>query len=211
MYAITNPKKIESRSFEIIDRCIRGYKLPLFHMEVTKRVVHATADLSYARGLVFYPGAVEEGINAIKKGKDIFVDSNMVKAGINRRMLSEFGGNVICLIDNKKIVQRSSEMNITRAILAVREYARSMKGGILAIGNAPTALFEICKLIRDGKSKPDLIIGVPVGFVGAAQAKRELRGLRVPYITNRGRKGGSSVAAAIVNALLILAKGDDGE
>ena len=130
----------------------------------------------------------------------------MVKAGINKKLLSTFGGKVICLINRKDVVRQASRLNITRSTLAMRKASKLMEGGIVAIGNAPTALFEVCDLVSIGKAKPDLIIGLPVGFVGAKEAKKKLRALKIPYITNRSRHGGSSAAAACVNALLKIAK-----
>lgn len=207
MSLITNPQKIEARSFEIIDRYLIDRKLPHLEKDVIKRVIHATADVNYAKELSFHAKAIEAGLEAIRKGKDIVVDSNMVKAGINENLASKFGGRVICLIADRQIILRSSRLKLTRAILAMRKSARSMGQGIVAIGNAPTALFELCDLVEKGKARPALIVGVPVGFVGAVESKKRLRTLKVPFITNGTRCGGSSVACAIINALLKLAEG----
>lgn len=205
MALMTNPKEIEDRSFKIVDRFLKDIKLPELEKDVVKRVLHATSDLRYAKELLFHPEAIKKGVLAIKSGKNVIVDANMVKAGINNTILSSFGGKVICFISNKDIIKKSSQLNITRAILAMRKAAKLMDGGIVAIGNAPTALFELCDLVEEGKTKPALIIGLPVGFVGAKEAKKKLVALGVPYITNQSRKGGSSVAVAIVNALLKIA------
>jgi precorrin-8X/cobalt-precorrin-8 methylmutase len=131
----------------------------------------------------------------------------MVKVGINANITSRFGVKVICLIDDKDIIRKFAQLNITRAVLAMRKSAKLMDGGIVAIGNSPTALFELCDLVEKGKVRPALIVGVPVGFVGAKEAKKRLLTLKTPYITNRSRYGGSSVAIACVNALLKIAKG----
>ena len=206
MAILNNPGKIEARSFEIIDRSLGDIKLPKFQKEVIKRVIHATTDLNYAKELLFHPQALKAGLKAIRAGKNIIVDVAMVKAGINKKILSNSGGKVICLINNKDIIRRSSQLKTTRAILTMRKSKRLMNGGIVAIGNAPTALFELCDLVEKGNAKPALIVGVPVGFVGAVESKKRLVTLKVPYITNQSRKGGSSVACAIVNALLKITK-----
>lgn len=206
MAILNNPGKIEAKSFEIIDRSLGDTKFPKFQKEIIKRVIHATTDLHYAKELFFHPQAVKAGLKAIRAGKNIIVDTNMVKAGINKKILSNYGVEVTCRINNKNIIRSSSQLKTTRAILAIRKSKSSMNGGIVAIGNAPTALFELCDLVKKGKAKPALIVGVPVGFVGAVESKKRLVTLKVPYITNQSRKGGSSVACAIVNALLKIAK-----
>ncbi len=206
MRIISGPKDIENKSFDIIGKYLNGSKIPLPERNVVRRVIHASADFHYAKDLILSKTAVKEGVKAIKKGKNIIVDASMVEAGINKKILSRFGGQVICCINDKDILDKSSKLNITRAALAMRKCSRMMNGAIIAIGNAPTALFELCLLIESKKAHPALLIGIPVGFVGAKEAKRELRKLNVAYITNRSRKGGSSVAAAIVNALLKIAQ-----
>lgn len=206
MSIITDPKEIAARSFEIIDSFLMDMKFPKFQEYVVKRVVHATADLNYAKELLFHAQAIAAGLEAIREGRDIVVDANMVKAGINKNIMSKFGGKVICLIDDQDIIRQSAQLNITRAILAMKKSARSMNGGVVAIGNAPTALFELCDLVKRRKARPALIVGFPLGFVGAKAAKKKLLTLNLPYITNRSRKGGSSAAAAVVNALLKIAQ-----
>ena len=209
MNPINKGKEIEARSFEIIGGLLkkRGTLLSGLKKPVITRVIHTTTDLGYARDLIFSAGAIESGVRAIKQGKNIVVDSSMVKAGINKNITARFKNKIICRIHDKDVIRNSGELNLTRAIVAMRKSQREIDGGIIAIGNAPTALFELCGLIKDAKSKPALVVGIPVGFVGAAESKRALRGLKIPYITNKSKKGGSTVAAAIVNALLILAKG----
>lgn len=206
MTIITNPKEIESKSFELIDKYLKNVKLPTLQKEVAKRVIHATADFSYAKQLIFHPQAIEAGLAAIRNGKNIVVDANMVKAGINKDIVSRFWAKVICLIDDKDIIQKCTQLKITRAILAMRKSAKLMDGGIVAVGNSPTGLFELCDLVEKGQAKPALIVGVPVGFVGAKEAKKRLLTLKTSYVTNLSRKGGSSVAIAIVNALLKIAE-----
>lgn len=211
MPIITDPQKIEATSFKIISKYLMNVRLPKHQIEIIKRVIHATADLNYAKELLFHPQAIKAGLKAIRRGKNIIVDTAMVKAGINKKPLSNFGGKVVCLINNEDIICQSSQLKITRTILTIRKSKRLMNGGIVAIGNAPTALFELCDLVKKGKAKPALIVGVPVGFVGAVESKKRLLTLKVPHITNQTRHGGSSVACAIVNALLKTAnKEDDG-
>ena len=207
MRITTDPQKIEAKSLKIVEGLLAGSKLPLSEREIAKRVVHATADVGYAKALFFSPGALSAGLKAVRAGKNVVVDVNMAKVGMKEKLLRSFGGEVICLLDDSDVVARASRLKVTRAMLAMRKAVSFIDGSIVAIGNAPTALFEISDLVKKGKAHPALIVGVPVGFVGALESKRGLRGLSVPYITNFDKKGGSSVACAIVNALLILAKG----
>lgn len=209
MKRLLDPEKIENKSFQIIDGFLASSKMPSRERDVVKRVIHATTDLDYAKKLLFHPKAIECGLNAIMAGKNIICDVSMVKAGINEKALSNFGGKVICFINDGNIIKQSAGLNIARAILAMRKAASMMDGAIVSIGNAPTALFELCSLVKAGKAKPALIIGIPVGFVGAADSKKELTRSGIPYITNSGTKGGSSVAAACVNALLKIAERGD--
>lgn len=202
MRIITDPKKIEKESFRIIDGYLPKPAFTRPQRDVIKRIVHASADFNYIKEVKFHPCAIEAGLAAIRKGKNIIIDANMGAAGINKNLVSKFGARVLCFIDDKDIIRQSAKLKITRSILAMRKAAKSMDGAIVAIGNAPTALFELCDLVKKGKVKPALIVGVPVGFVGAVESKKELRSLKVPYITNKSRKGGSSIAAACVNALL---------
>lgn len=209
----SNPRLIEEKSFEIISRllALTPLSLPYAQQEVLKRVIHATTDLDFIKDLSFHRRAIKAGVEAIRKGKNIICDVGMVKAGINKKTLSAFGGKVICLINDKDVIRESGKLRIARAILAIRKASSFMKGSIVVIGNAPTALFELCSLVKKGKVKPTLIVGAPVGFVGAVESKKGLRTLKVPYITNISTKGGSSVAAAITNALLKLAEKKGGK
>lgn len=208
MKPINEGRRIEGKSFQIIGGLLRkkGIHLSGPKKAVITRVIHTSVDLGYAGDLVFSPGAIEAGLMAIKQGKNIVVDSSMVKAGINKNITAGFKNNIICRIHDKDTIRRSGELNLTRAIVAMRKSQMEAEGGIIAIGNAPTALFELCDLVKNGKVEPALIIGVPVGFVGAVESKSILRSLKIPHITNKSRKGGSPVAAAIVNALLISAR-----
>lgn len=208
MKPINEGRRIEGKSFQIIGGLLRkkGIHLSGPKKAVITRVIHTSVDLGYAGDLVFSPGAIEAGLKAIKQGKNIVVDSSMVKAGINKNITASFKNKIICRIHDKDVIRKSGELNLTRAILTMRKSQRETEGGIIAIGNAPTALFELCDLIKEAKSQPALVVGMPVGFVGAAESKRMLCSLKIPYITNKSRKGGSTVAAAIINALLILAR-----
>jgi len=206
MERITDPQKIEDKSFEIIDVLLASSRLPRQEREVVKRVIHATTDLDYAGELSFHPRAIERALNAIRGGKNIICDVSMVEAGINKKALANFGGKAVCFINDEGVIRESFRLNIARAILAMRKASAFMDGAIVSIGNAPTALFELCDLVKSGKAKPGLIVGIPVGYVGAADSKKELIASGIPYITNSGTKGGSSVAAAITNALLKLAQ-----
>ncbi len=206
MAIINNPQKIEAKSFEIIDGLLKGLRFPGYQKDVVKRVIHTTTDLRYAKDLLFSEGAVMAAMKALASGAAIVVDSSMVKAGINKKISLEFKNKIICPINDKDVIRRSSRLKLTRAIVAVRKASGKMNGALVAIGNAPTALFELCDLVSKSAVRPALVVGVPVGFVGAKESKKKLRSLGIPYISNKSTRGGSTVAAAIVNALLILAK-----
>jgi precorrin-8X/cobalt-precorrin-8 methylmutase len=199
------PDEIEGESFRIIETLLDLSPFPESFRPVVKRVVHTTGDVDFAGTLVFHPEAVSAGIEAIKRGRNILTDVNMVKTGIDKKLLTSFGGKVICRVASPSVREKAREEGKTRASTAIRVSAPALTGGIVAIGNAPTALMETLKLVQEGKARPALIVGIPVGFVGAAESKSELEKQAIPYITNRGTKGGSAVAAAIVNALLRMA------
>lgn len=199
MQWITDPARIELESYKVIDTLLKNIDLPDRELSVVRRVLHATADPELAKGLVFHPQAIDAGLKAIGAKKNIITDVNMVRVGI-----SGYKGKIICLVDKEYVGLHASKSNITRCAQAMREGSSLMNEGVVVIGNAPTALFEVCRMVEDKKIEPALIIGVPVGFIGAADVKRRLSSLPIPYITNHGRRGGSSVAVAIVNALLTL-------
>ena len=205
MAIIHDPRKIEARSFEIIDGFLRGAGFPKPRKDIIRRVIHTTVDRSYAKDLIFSKNAIESALKALKSGALIIVDSSMVQAGINKKITAQFGNKVICRIHEKAIVAKAARLGVTRAICAMRSSVKQLTGAIVAIGNAPTALFELSDMIKNQEVKPTLVVGIPVGFVGAAESKKLLRTLDVEYITNKSRKGGGTVAAAIINALLILA------
>jgi len=177
---------------------------PEQELPIVMRVIHATGDFDFEDNLRFHPEAVKAGIRALKSGKNILVDVNMVAAGINRRLLERWGGSIISMIS--EVGDQAMEEGKTRAEAAI-EKAIDEKIGIVAIGNAPTALLKTMELIDKGGFKPDLVIGVPVGFVSAGESKEALAKKTYPFITSLGRKGGSPVAVAIVNGILRLMQG----
>lgn len=207
-HRITDPDSITRESFNIIDKLIDliGERETLsINLPIVKRVIHATGDLEYAKNLIFFNDAVKSGVEAIRNASSIVTDVNMVKTGINKKIMNHFGGRVICKIADKAIVSQAKKNGETRAIAAINESLSEINGGIIAIGNAPSALFHLVDLVNKEKVTPALIIGVPVGFVGASESKEALRKTKIPFIANVGRKGGSAVAVTIVNALLNLA------
>ncbi len=197
---------IEGESFRIIDGMVDLSRFSPREQPVVKRVIHATGDTEYADLIVFGRGAIEAGLTALSKGVDVITDVRMVEVGINARRLSGLGGKVRCFISTREVMDRWREYGPTRAAAAMRMASPYLEGSIVAIGNAPTALMELVEMVKEGV-KPALVVGTPVGFVDAVEAKERLMELSIPYISVRGRKGGSPVAVAIVNALLILAEG----
>ncbi len=196
------PGEIEQRSFEIISQLLGDKKIAAENELVVKRVIHTTADFDYADNLIFSPHAVEEGIAALRSGCDIITDTQMAKAGINKKIVEKLGGQVHCFIADADVAAEAKERNVTRATVSMEKAAALAKPCIFAIGNAPTALLSLEQLIRQGKLTPALIIGVPVGFVNVVESKERILAMDVPYIVAKGRKGGSNVAAAICNAML---------
>ncbi len=196
---------IEKESFRIIGEELDEGGLSPAELPVIKRVIHSTADFEFRDILRFTPNAVRAGAGAIRGGCNIITDVRMVEAGITPGRLIPFGARVWCFLSDADVVRDSELKGITRTAASMRKAAACMAGGIVAIGNAPTALTELLRLIREGAPPPALIVGVPVGFVGAVEAKEELKASGVEHITTEGRKGGSTVAVAIVNALAIEA------
>lgn len=204
------PEEIEARSFRIIEEELGSHDWSETDWPVVRRAIHTTADFEYASSLCIAPGAVTAGIAALKAGRGIVTDTTMVLAGIGKDRLSRFGVRGSCFVADPEVAREAKTRGITRSIVAMRTAARDRGNGIFLIGNAPTALFELIRLIREEGVLPDLVVGLPVGFVGAAESKEALLELSrelpaLPYITNRGRKGGSNVAAAVMNAILIEA------
>ena len=199
------PADIEERSMEIIGQELGERVFPADQLPVIKRVIHTSADFDYADNLVFSAGAVEQGIDAIKGGCTIVTDTQMAFSGVNKRVLEKFGGKAVCFMSDPDVAAEARERGETRATVSM-ERAAALEGPvILAVGNAPTALVRACQLMDEGKFRPALVIGVPVGFVNVVESKELLLTMDVPHIVARGRKGGSNVAAAICNALLYQA------
>jgi precorrin-8X/cobalt-precorrin-8 methylmutase len=209
---IIQPDAIEAESFRIIDAEMGPHEFSVIEWPVVRRAIHATADFELGRSMVFHPRAVEAGVAAMRKGAHVVADVQMIQAGISATYIADFGGRVLCYMADPDVAANARAEGTTRAIQCMRKAAREAPGAIYAIGNAPTALLELVRLVEDGEAKPALIIGVPVGFVSAAESKEQLRrqGL-VPYISNRGRKGGTPVAVSITNALLRMARGHAAE
>ena len=200
------PNKIYDYSFAIIEEEMGEHHFSELEWQVVRRIIHASADFELGRSVVFSPGAVEAGIKAIREGKHVIADVQMIVSGSGRKRFQKYGGDLHCYIGDEDVAQKAKKEGVTRAIMSMRKAIREHVGGIYAIGNAPTALLELIRLINEGIAKPDLIIGMPVGFVSAAESKEELLKLKgVPYITNVGRKGGSTVTVAALNAISILA------
>lgn len=196
------PADIEKRSFAIITEELGGRTFPEGVAEVVKRVIHTSADFDYADNLCFSPDAVEQAKAALEAGATIVTDTNMALAGISKPTIAKLGGRAVCLMADEAVAREAKERGVTRATVSM-EHAAKLDGPLIfAIGNAPTALIRLHELIEEGAVLPALVIGVPVGFVNVVESKELFLGGDTPYIIARGRKGGSNVAAAIVNALL---------
>lgn len=198
------PEDIERRSFEIISEELRnrGITLPKETEMVTKRVIHTSADFEYAQTMTYSPNAVAIAKELIQNGADIVTDTNMALAGINKRTLARHGGKAHCFMADEDVARIAKERKVTRATVSMEKAAGIQKPVIFAVGNAPTALIQLYEMIQRGTFRPAFIIGVPVGFVNVEAAKELILETDIPYIVNRGRKGGSNVAAAICNAIL---------
>lgn len=206
---ITDPEGIETKSMEIIAAEMGGRIKDFSPAEaaVVKRIIHTTADFEYADLAVFSPGALEAAAGFFSTGGGLIVtDTNMIAAGVNKGLLEGFGGRVDCLVADEETRAAALETGLTRSMINIRRAALQYPQGLYVIGNAPTALYELLRLVDEKEADPVLVIGVPVGFVEAAESKEELLKTGIPHITIRGRKGGSTVAVAIINALLRLAK-----
>lgn len=201
------PEEIERKSFEILSEEVDLNSIPAYQLPIVQRIIHATADFEFKKTIIFHPDAVAAGIRAIREGKNILTDVEMVRTGINKRLLDQWGGKVVCSIADEEVVRLSKETERTRAEIAI-EKGIGENVGIIAIGNAPTALLRVIELLRDFSQGP-LVIGVPVGFVKAFESKAILAGQKFPFITNLSRKGGTPVAVAIVNALLKMASEEE--
>jgi len=201
------PEEIESESFRIIDEEAGAHGWDEAEWQVVRRAVHTSADFEYARSMVFSDNAVEKALAAMRSGAGIVTDTNMALSGISKARLAPFGCAVTCHVADADVAELAQREGITRSIAAMRKAVSNPANRIFVIGNAPTALFELLRLATEGAARPALVIGLPVGFVGAEESKNALAAADhgIPFITNIGRKGGSNVAAAVVNALAILA------
>lgn len=201
------PEEIEAESFRIIDFEAGEHGWGEDEWQVVRRAIHTTADFEYAQSIIFSEGVISRAVAALKSGVGIVTDTNMALHGINKTRMATFGCSISCYVADADVANSAKSEGITRSVSAMRKAVANNNNQIFVIGNAPTALFELLRLIKTGVVKPSLIIGLPVGFVGAEASKNALASDThgIPFITNIGRKGGSNVAAAILNALTILA------
>lgn len=204
-------QSIEDASMEMIENEIGSHNYNEKEWPIVRRIIHSTADFDFAdkNRIIFSAGAIESGIKALKNGCSIVVDVNGVIGGLNKQNPKDFGNKIICNISSPEIMELAKKQGKTRSQVSMRYASSDINGGVVAIGNAPTALLEIISMVKEGIIKPALIIGIPVGFICAPESKEELSKLiEVPFITNIGRKGGSSSASAIINALYKLLRAD---
>ena len=202
---MTNPVAIEERSMEIIAPHLAGLNLGDDEKKIYSRIIHASGDVEYAPIIKIHPQAVSAAKNALLRGANIFTDVEMVRRGISIRTFTKFGGEIFCKVSDVDVREFAKREGITRSMAAMRIFGKRLDGEIVAVGNAPTALFEVLRLAREENIHPAVIIGVPVGFVGAAESKAQLAAQsEIPYITVEGTKGGSSIAVAAVNAILYM-------
>ncbi len=196
--------EIEKRSFEIISQelAARNITLPPDQELITKRVIHTSADFEYVDTLKYSKDAVAKAKDLIAAGADIVTDTNMALSGINKKMLAKFGGQVHCFMADETVAKFAKERKTTRAAVSMEMASKIEKPVIFAVGNAPTALIQLYEMMQQGIYKPAFVIGVPVGFVNVEAAKELIMETDVPFIVNKGRKGGSNIAAAICNALI---------
>lgn len=200
-----NDPAVEEAGLRMIEAEMGAHAFNAGQLAVVKRAIHATADFDFARNIVFHPIAVEAGIAAIRAGADIVADAQTVDVGISKERLKKYGGSVWCFISDDDVIQEAREAKLPRSVVSMRKAAEMSDGAIYVIGNTPEALLELIRLVQEGKAKPSLIIGTPVGLISAAESKEALLSLSTPFITCRGRKGGSAVAAAMINTLSLLA------
>lgn len=202
---IKQPMEIENKSMEIIAPYLKDLDLDEAETKIYSRIIHASGDVEYAPLIRMSKDAIFSIREALTKGADIYTDVEMVRIGINKKKLASFGGQVHCLIADGTIAEKAKAEGITRSMAAMRSFGKQLDGAIVAIGNAPTALFEVLRLVEEEHIRPAAIIGIPVGFVGAADSKAMLaKNTIVPYVTVEGTKGGSPIAASVVNAVMYL-------
>jgi precorrin-8X/cobalt-precorrin-8 methylmutase len=198
---------IEKRSFEIIESEVGDHQYNENEWVIVRRVIHATADFDFAdKGkIIFHKKAIESAFNALRERCTIVTDVDMVLTAINKKSIIDLGLKAVCYISDSMVAEQAHRLGKTRSETAMRRAAKDMDGGIVAIGNAPTALYEVISMVREGVTKPAVVVGIPVGFVSAAESKEELAKMHnLPFITNVGRKGGSSAVSSIINAIMLL-------
>ena len=195
------PDQIEAKSFEIIGEILGDKQLDPRYEAVIKRCIHTSADFEYADSMYFTEGVIEQVQEAIRSGAYIVTDTKMAQAGINKKRIEKYGGQVLCFIGDDDVAEEARERGVTRSLVSMEKAARLDRPVVFAVGNAPTALLSIYDLVKAEKLKPAAVIGVPVGFVNVVESKEKIIQLGVPAIVARGRKGGSNIAAAIVNAI----------
>ena len=199
-------QEIEDESMQIIESEIGSHSFNEMEWPIVRRIIHSTADFDFAREnkLLFHKDAITNGINALKNGCSIVTDVNGVIGLMNKQNPKDFGNNLVCNISDLSLMESAKKAGKTRAQMSMRVAEKEIDGGIVVVGNAPTALLEVMEMVKEGLVKPALVIGIPVGFVSAVESKHELSKTEIPFITNIGRKGGSPCASAIVNALYKL-------
>ncbi len=202
---IKQPMDIENKSMEIIAPHLEGLNLNEAETKVYSRMIHASGDVDYAQVIRLHPKAIEVTQEALKRGANIYTDVEMVRTGINKKAFGRYGGKIECRVADPEIAEIAKREGITRSMAAMRAFGKELAGSIIAIGNAPTALFEVLRLAKEENILPAVIIGIPVGFVGAADSKKLLaENTLVPYVTVEGTKGGSPIAASVVNAIMYI-------
>lgn len=203
-YAL-GPDEIEAKSFQIVEELMPPVVCTPDERHVVVRVVHATGDPGIATSVRFHPRAIDSGTQALRDGAPIFTDVRMVSVGITQEVVRSFGCQINCAITDPEVAAMAKELGTTRSIAAMRYFGSALTGSIVAIGNAPTALLALLDMIDGGQARPALVVGTPVGFVASAESKDELMKRDIPYVSIKGYRGGSPVAAAIVNAIYHLA------
>lgn len=196
------PNEIEIKSFEIIESMLGDKKLDPLTEHIVKRCIHTSADFDYADNLYFSSNFYEKIVHAFRNGFSIVTDTTMALAGINKNACDKFGINVFCFVADKEVIETSNKTGMTRSAISVHKAMELNKPIVYIVGNAPTALLEICKLYKEGRFKPVAVVGVPVGFVNVIESKEQLIDTDIPCVVSKGRKGGSNIAAAICNAIL---------
>ncbi len=199
------PQEIEAESFRRIEAKVGSHRLPPDLWLVVRRLIHTTADLDYLETVRAHPQALAQGVEALRRGRPVGTDTRMLLSGISTGRLRRLGVEAFCLMDDPEVAAEARRRGTTRAAVAMEMALPRLAGGIVAIGNAPTALLRLLELLQAGASPPALVVGIPVGFVNAAESKELLAQQNIPYITALGPKGGSAAAASVINALAIMA------